>query len=165
MKFQTVFIYVAFSLCSYIPILAQSQRIIPTCSETPETKIVLGNTLKLLVPKDAIINKDTLDVDYWWYSVGFGPEKNRVWLRGIYGLHATSGQVPQKWLSSSTKIARRTWKHGKYRGVDAKGKLRNGNYWRYFGQFNESIEYYDVSAEAAAYFDNIIDNVCFLELR
>lgn len=40
---------------------------------------------------------------------------------------------------------------------------RNGNYWRYFGVLGESIHYYDLPPETAAYFDRVIDGGCFMD--
>jgi hypothetical protein len=113
-------------------------------------------------PKGAIVRKGK-DIDYSDYSIGFGKKKSRFWMSGIFGPTATSGQVPSKWIDSSKEVTKRTWKAGEFEGIDAKGKLANGNNWRYFGIYSEAIQYYDVSAEAALYFDNIINTVCFDE--
>ncbi len=109
--------------------------------------------------------KEGRDIDYSDYAVGFGPKKSRVWLQGIYGPVATSGKAPEGWLSASVEVTRRTWRFADLEGVDVKGKLANGNYWRYFGQYGESVRYYDVPADAAAYFDGLLNNVCFLDWR
>jgi hypothetical protein len=58
-----------------------------------------------------------------------------------------------------------TWRFADLEGVDAKGKLANGNYWRYLGQYGESVRYYDVPVEAAAYFDGLLNKACFLDWR
>ena len=126
---------------------------------------VLGGRLKLHTPKGAIVKKGQ-DIDYSNYAVGFGAKKSRVWLQGIVTLPvATSGKVPDNWLSASVEVKRKTWKFADFEGVDVKRKLSNGNYWRYLGQLGESIKYYDVPAEAAAYFDGLLNNVCFLDWR
>jgi hypothetical protein len=105
------------------------------------------------------------DIDYSAYSVRFGPKKGRVWLQGIYGPSATSGQVPDEWLSASVEVTRRGWTFADLEGVDAKGRLANGNYWRYLGRYGESVSYYDVPSEAAAYFDGLLNNACFHDRR
>ena len=69
--------------------------------------------------------------------------------------------VPEDLLTKSTDVTQRTWKRGDVSGIDTKGKLANGNLWRYFGQGNELIRYEDVPAEAAAFFDGLLDKVCF----
>jgi len=141
--------------------LAQSQYSLVACESTAKPKQMLGLRLKLEVGKDAIVRKGR-DVDYSNYAIGFD-KKNRAWLNGIFGPNATSGHVPREWLSASSEVSQRTWKIGDIKGVDAKGKLANGNYWRYFGMFGESIHYYDVPPDAAAYFDRVIDGVCFMD--
>jgi hypothetical protein len=99
---------------------------------------MLGGRLKLKVDKDALVKKGR-DVDYSNYAVGFGKKKERAWLQGIYGPNATSGQVPREWLRASTEVTQRTWKFAGFEGVDAKGKLGDGNFWRYFGTLGESL--------------------------
>jgi hypothetical protein len=138
---------------------AQSQYSIPDCSLSESQKFA-GDRLRLPLPKGAIIKRGR-DADYEDYYIGFGVKKNRVWLSGIFGLTATVGKVSKEWLSISSDITERVWKSGGGEGVDVKGKLANGNYWRYLGLYGESIKYYDVPVEAAAYFDGIIENLCY----
>ena len=142
---------------------AQSQYSIPTCTSSSAARQV-GGRIKLQLPKDAILTKGQ-DVDYSNYAIGFGPAKSRVWLEGIYGPTATSGTVPDDWLAASVGVTRRVWSFAELKGVDAKGKLANGNYWRYLGHLGESIKYHDVGSDAAAYFDSIIDRACFHDWR
>ena len=151
-------------LCGVPSVLAQDQYALPSCSSPLASGKIVGGRIKLHLPKGAIV-KTGQDADYSDYAVGFGPKKSRVWLQGIYGPTATGGKVPEDWLSASIEVRRRTWKFADLEGVDAKGKLANGNYWRYLGQYGESIRYYDVPAEAAAYFDGLLNNVCFLDWR
>jgi len=81
-------------------------------------------------------------------------------MTGIYGPLATSGQIP-KYMASENVASRRNWNFGETEGVDAAGTLANGNYWRYFGTYGESVQYYDISKEAATYFDQIMDSACY----
>jgi len=109
---------------------------------------MVGGRLKLKLGKQAIVKRGR-DVDYSNYALGFGVKKGRVWLQGIFGPYATSGRVPDDWLSASSEVTQTKWKFDDLEGVDAKGKLPNGNRWRYFGTFGESISYYDVPLDAA----------------
>lgn len=138
--------------------IAQKQYSIPACK--PGSKTRVGGLLKLSLPKGAIIKQER-DEDIDKFSIGFGKEEKRVWMTGISGPLASNGRAPKDWIESSSNVSQRVWKFRRLDGVDAKGKLANGNYWRYFGQYGESIRYHDVSAEAAAYFDKIIAGVCF----
>jgi hypothetical protein len=142
--------------------VAQSQYSLPACDA--KTNGMLGKRLKLKVAKDAIV-KTGRDVDYSNYALGFGKKPNRAWLQGIYGPNATSGQVPREWLRATSEASQRKWKFAEIEGVDAKGKLPDGNYWRYFGMFGESFWYYEAPPDAAAYFDRVIDTVCFMDAR
>jgi hypothetical protein len=141
---------------------AQNQYSIPACTSR-DGKNLVGDRLRLQLPKGAIVKKGR-DVDYSDYAIGFGT-KSRTWLEGIYGPMATSGEVPDNWLSASSEVSRTTWTSGNARGIDWKGKLPNGNHWRYFGRIGESVKYYDVPSDAASYFDSILNGVCFREWR
>ena len=46
-------------------------------------------------------------------------------------------------------------------GIDARGKHKNGNFWRHFGTGGEAASYSDVPQEAAEFFDKILDSVCY----
>ena len=162
MKLQAVILCLFFCACPSV--LAQEPYSIPACTTPSTSGQVVGGRIKLHLPKDAIVKKGR-DVDYSNYAVGFGAKKSRAWMRGIFGPVATSGKVPEDWLSASVEITRTTWKFADLEGIDVKGKLANGNFWRYLGQFGESVKYYDVTAEAAAYFDGLLNNRCFLDWR
>lgn len=137
------------------------EYVVSQCPESRATERLIGGRLKLLVPRRAVLVKGK-DIDYSSYRIGLKGAKTE-WLAGIYGPSATSGTVSDKWLTDSVESKQRVWRAGQYEGVDAKGKLKNGKFWRYFGHLGEAIEYYDVSAAAASYFDSIIDSACFSE--
>jgi len=115
----------------------------------------------LLLPKDAVF-KQVRDIDYEAWGIGFGSPTNRIELTGYSGLNVGNGEVPREYLTASRKFSRRIWAHNKQRGVDAHGTLKNGRFWRYFGMFGETLGYFNVPVEAAAYFDRVLDSVCFL---
>ena len=158
-KLKFLLISFVILIWSCVPTSAQNEYTISSCNISKSQKFV-GDRLRLPLPKGAIVKKGR-DIDYEDYYVGFGEKKNRVWLSGIFGPTATSGEVSKDWLSSSNDIIQRTWKSSEDKGVDVKGKLANGNYWRYVGRYGESFKYYDVPKEAAEYFDSIIGNLCY----
>ena len=163
MKVKTFLLCLLFvSNCSYV--LAQDQNSLAACDSSSTSKKSVGDRIKLPLPKNAVVKRGR-DVDYSNYAIRFGPKKTPVWLEGIYGPTATSGAVPQDWLWLSVDVTRRVWNFGDVKGVDARGRLANGNYWRYFGLYGESVKYYDVPPNAAVYFDAIIDNSCFADWR
>ena len=144
--------------------LAQTEnaRSIPACG-SPSGPAFVGDWLRLPVPQKAILRKGK-DVDYQSYSIGFGQKKDRFWLWGGFGPTWSSGQVSIKLKESSTSFTEINWTFADSKlggGVDAKGKLKNGNFWRYFGIPGETLKYEDVSKDAAEYFDSIINNICY----
>ena len=44
--------------------------------------------------------------------------------------------------------------------VDARGKMPDGNLWRYLGRFGESASYYEVDEAGAAQLDRVLDGAC-----
>src|SRR5205085_6971733 len=143
-----------------VPALAQNADVIPTCDESSKPKKMIGGRYMLSLPKGAIV-RTGMDIDYSAYSIGYGKRRNRFWLSGMFGGLVLGGRVPEDLVSSSVKVTQRTWKRGEVKVMDTKGQLMNGNYWRYFGEGDNLIRYENVSAEAADYFDSIIDTVCF----
>ena len=135
---------------------------IPPCKATDSRNFV-GSRIRFPVPSDAVVKKG-FDVDYGWYditppknnsnvlSIGYGP----MWggLSGVENLRKLlTHQVERTLVPDDKKIIGS--------GTDIKGRLKNGNYSRLFGFSWETIEYNDVSQEAAASFDSIIDNGCY----
>ena len=76
---------------------------------------------------------------------------------------ADERKIPDGWLAASAAVERRTWKHDGLKGVDLKGRLPNGNHWRYFCLCGESWRYFDVPVEAEAFFDHVIDGAYSLD--
>ena len=111
--------------------------------------------------------KKGYDVDYGWYCVSFASQSTAVLSDG-YGPMWGGLSVVNEYRKESASTTERTLvvENGKPNGgVDLKGRLKNGNYWRLFGFGWETIGYKDVSENAANYFDSIIDNVCYRELN
>jgi len=140
--------------------LAQEKHTIETCADPFPAKYYVGQQYKLLIPRGTRVHHGS-DIDYSSYSVSYAVQKKTYyWLSGMYGA-MTLAYVPEALLTKSTEVTQRAWKRGNLNGIDTKGKLPNGNLWRYFGQGNELIRYEDVPAEAAAFFDGLLDKVCF----
>lgn len=97
------------------------------------------------------------DVPTWGEGLNYTWEKKTYRLREMLGPMANSGEIPDDWLAASTSVVRRSWNHNHIDGMDLKGKLSNGNQWRYFSLCGESWSYYDVPTEAAVFFDRVID--------
>src|SRR6476659_10099023 len=121
-------IVLSISLLLFVSALtsAQSQYSLAACKSSGKTNDMLGLRFKVKIDKQMSVRKGR-DVDYSSYAVRFGEKQKRAWMNGIYGPNATSGQVPREWLSGSSEVNQRTWRYADFHGVDAKGKLANGN--------------------------------------
>jgi FtsP/CotA-like multicopper oxidase with cupredoxin domain len=71
------------------------------------------------------------------------------------------GKIPDDWLATSTSVKRRSLPSDWRNAIDASGTLTNGHQWRYASLCGEAMEYHDVPAEVAKYFDRIIDGAYF----
>lgn len=138
---------------------AATEWLIPSCSNVKDAGKRVGYSLRLPVPKGVIARKGN-DIDYSSFSIGYGAKENRVWLSGIEGPMASLGVPPEDWILNAQEFTERSYKSGKAEGVDMRGRLADGTYWRYVGRLGESIEYNNLSREAAAFFDKIIDSAC-----
>jgi len=120
-----------------------------------------GFSLRLAPPAEASVSKG-YDVDYGYFSIGYGPKKQRVWLTGAGdGGLATLGVPPEEWLLNSREFSVRAFRSGIREGLDIRGQSKDGTYWRHVGVILiESMSYDGVSAEAAAFFDKLIDSAC-----
>jgi hypothetical protein len=136
-------------------------RVIPGCPKLTDADQLIGWEIKLVVPKDTAVNRGR-DVDYSYWSIDFGPDKERYQLQGFTGLNVGNGEPDREDVARSRKLTRRYWTHNKLRGADSSGTFKNGKRWRNFGLFGEVIWYYNVPADAAAYFDRLIATACFL---
>lgn len=126
------------------------------CAGTRDSIRSVEKAYNLPIPSQAITARDR-DVTYWGEGLAHTVQNKTHRLFVTLGPISASGKVPDDWLATSTAATRRTWKHGDTENVDVKGKLANGNHWRYFFQCGESSKYYDVPSETSAFFDRLID--------
>jgi hypothetical protein len=152
---------VGFILFMVVAVSAQSTRAVQTCVRVADDS-TLGWCLRIKVPTDAIV-KRVKDVDHSRYSLAFGSEHRAKLLEGFTGLNVGDDRIPREWLKASVKVWRRRWRRNEFKGIDAKGWLRNGNYWRYVGTSGENVSYYDAPTGAASYFDRLLDSVCWVD--
>ena len=137
------------------------RRVIAICSLAAEDQKLVGFEIKFLVSKDTqVINYR--EVDYIAWAINFGSAKDTIALKGFSGLNVGNGEVSREHIAASRRFTRRYWTHNKQGGVDGRGTLKNGRFWRTFGMFGETVWYHNVPADAAAYFDRILDTACFL---
>jgi hypothetical protein len=141
---------------------APGRRVIPVCSRPAEGQKLVGFKIKFFVPKDAVVLHGR-DIDYLAWGINFGPATPAVQLKAFSGMNVGYGEISREYLRASRKFTRRYWTHDKLSGVDGRGTLKHGRLWRTFGMFGETVWYYNVPADAAAYFDHILDTACFLD--
>lgn len=137
------------------------RRIIPVCPTASDAERLVGFEIKLLIPKETTVEQGH-NGDYVYWRINFGQDKGHFRLSGFSGLQAFSGEPSRENIKASRKFIRRYWVHNKQRGVDARGTFKNGKLWRNFGMFGDVVSYYNVSADAAAYFDRLITTACFI---
>ena len=78
----------------------------------------------------------------------------------ISGPNASRGRPSEEWITRAREWTARAFEGGDYRGLDVRGRTRDGRYWRYVGQFGEEFSYYGVDEDAARFFDSIIAGGC-----
>jgi hypothetical protein len=138
---------------------AATEWLIPSCAAVKSGGKRAGASLRVPIPKGAVLRKGR-DIDYTSFSIGYGPAGGREWLSGIAGPMASLGVPPEDWILGATEISERSYKSGDAVGVDMRGRLTDGTYWRYVGRLGESLNYGGATQEAAAYFNKILDSVC-----
>ncbi|MCM3869453.1 MAG: hypothetical protein ND895_01980 [Pyrinomonadaceae bacterium] len=138
------------------------RHVIPVCPTLTEADQLVGWKIKLVVPKATTVDHGR-DVDYSYWSIEFGHDKDRYELNGFNGLNVGNGEADRDYIARSRKLTRRYWTHNKLRGADSSGTFKNGKRWRNFGIFGEVIFYYNVPGDVAAYFDRLIATACIVD--
>ena len=117
-------------------------------------------SLRILPPEGAKVRGISDDVSRFFhltYKLG----KEHIQLDGVETPDATLGYPTFHRVLSSREFTERSWRSGKESGLDARGRSRDGTYWRFVGQFGLMVSYQDVSAEGAAFLDKILSGACF----
>ena len=127
----------------------------PTCSGPAANRF--GELMQFTAPTGVQLRRGA-DIDYRTVSV----RRGRSWLTFGTGQFWTMGLPITGRLSEMLQVAERdVILSSEFEGAEYRGTLRNGNKWRTITKFFESIEYYNATAADAAYFDRIIDTLCF----
>ena len=129
-----------------------------TPSFCPSTKnMMVGELMAFTLPKSAKV-KRSQDIDY---SMAFVEYKGSV-LRLGWGPTWSSGLPGPVFFKGISKIDERDLQfHPDVPVPEYKGTRSNGKYFRWVGTLGESIGYEDSSRESAAFFDAIIDTLCW----
>jgi hypothetical protein len=118
----------------------------------------VGWSMKLLAPKEAIIEENYYGNGHHAFKIGFGPEGNRDWITLFFAPLNVGISIDKQHLISSINFRERDMLS--LDGIDYRGQYSNGKKWRKTGFSNESITYENVSDKTADYFDAIIDSMC-----
>ena len=128
-------------------------RTMRACVQSPAAKVFADST--------SAATSDGGEALYWRERIGHTLNGQTYALANYLGPMNRAGKIPDDWVAESASVKRRNlpvdWRHG----VDAKGRLANGNQWRYASWCGESLDYYDVPNEVANYFDRLIDRAYF----
>ena len=125
-----------------------------TCTDRGSEWSVVERDLSVITKDN---NASAEAVAYWNEPIAYTLRGKTYRLSAVVGPMNTTGSVPNSTLLQSSAVTRQTLRLGEFKGVDAKGELRDGSRWRYFVQCGDFLNYFDVPPEAADYFDRIID--------
>lgn len=137
--------------------------VVPNCKDRPPEST--GRQLRFAIPKEARVELVT-DVDYRKRLVRYPRGKKKEWLALWDGATVSFGHPsPEDFLDATVFWERSiTFENASEIGAigteDARGVTKSGGLWRWAGELGEFAKYWDVSPEAAAYFDKIIDGMC-----
>jgi len=141
---------------------------IPSCAGVKERKAKeLGGKLRISLAK-GIRTKGGHDVDYWYQYVQYSTTEylqlggGPTWSTGLPGAKALRDSVE---ISDRDLVLPRVLEPN-FRGliidgVDVRGTYANGRRWRFVGDAFQTIKYDNASIEAAAFFDSVIEGVCY----
>jgi hypothetical protein len=115
-------------------------------------------SLRVSLPREAKI-KASADVDYQILAVGYHVD----WMILGSGGHWSNGlPVLKVWKQLVTVEERDIIIDNSSDTIsDYSGLLQNGSHYRFIGTFGQSISYGDASLETAAYFDRLLETLCW----
>lgn len=140
---------------------------IPVCKKKPKWANGLEFMLELENTRGAKIKK-SIDTDYTIYGIQFSSTTEELVIAS--GLHWCSGdclpfksQIEASIEVSTKDLVNFNQPENRYEhvGIDSRGKLKDGSHWRKISGFIETIYYENVSLAASAFFDSIMDSICF----
>jgi hypothetical protein len=143
-------------------ILRKLEAIFPICSDSGRYEGIeggWGGSFRFSRLSGVIASPQIEDADY-------GARRYHVDTEGLKGILHGSGPL---W-SFGTPSDLNVWRSVEYEEavfdaegvtiIDARGKLRDGNRWRYLGKFGESASYSDVDEATATILDQFLDGAC-----
>jgi hypothetical protein len=141
---------------------SERPRALSECpASVKKDKRQFGATLRVALPREAKIKSSTRaeSEDYSILAVG-----HRVdWMILGAGAHWSYGLPDLKLWKAFVTFEERdiTVDDPLVTIADYSGMLRDGSHFRFIGIVGQSISYTDASVDAAAYFDNILETLCW----
>jgi hypothetical protein len=129
-----------------------------TCSTVNKSDWT-GRKMRFPITKIKGVIKETGE-DSNALKVEYSRQSERSFMNMFWGTMATNGLPPEELILASKSYLIRSIKFNKWLGIEFKGELENGRFWRYIGREGESISYSSSSREASKYFDSIIKRMC-----
>jgi hypothetical protein len=149
--------------------LKQSEAKISTCSSKSECTTAGWGTVFCFPNVKGVTRSDQInDIDYGNRSYSVKSEHGRQAMTHGGGPMWGIGKPFDEDVWSSIEYSEKTYRYDSEFTdinfiVDARGKTKEGKYWRFVGKFGETAAYHDVDQESAALFDLVLDSVCIKE--
>lgn len=129
----------------------------PSNCTIPNKASYIGKVLSLSLPSNALFERNKIPHSLY-FRVGFADTQSTYWLNLSY--NPSSGFPDERYILDSATVTFRPLIMWQWQGIEMRGVLHNSTYWRHINWGQETLSYYDVSQDAAGYFDKIIDGLC-----
>jgi hypothetical protein len=133
---------------------------LPTCPSKLSCKMINGWSSTFCFPDiDGVnVSKQVHDIDFGMriYSVG----STNAFIRHGSGGNWSYGVPEYEDVWDSVDYSEKTYVVAGTFIVDARGKSKTANFWRYLGRQGESASYSGVDEKSAAILDRVLDGIC-----
>jgi len=133
---------------------------VPRCTGEQQRQRRYGDRLLFQAPRSAKAKKSPPDADNWRVFLSFPGNRKEgltIWsgpqLGGGFGYIA-----PEQWYKEASTVLERGDSDSGV--IDVRGTAPGGRHWRSISWMTDIVWYHDVSAEAAQFFDRILDSSC-----
>jgi hypothetical protein len=130
------------------------------CNQFIDNSKRIGWHMKVLVPEGTEIERNS-GADTESIGISFLSGKGLEWMLLGTGPLWGGGSPPLHLLISPKDIKEQELLVGEKRGIDFRVLDKDGGRWRETGFFTETMSYSNVSDQAAAFFDSVIDTMCW----
>jgi len=141
------------------PAFERPQAIADCPASVKMDKRQAGASLRMVLPRDAKIKTSANTEDYSLLAVG----RHTDWMIIGVGARWSNGLPEWKLFKEFVTFEERdiTVDDPLVSIADYSGMLRDGSHFRFIGLLGQSIAYTDATVESAAYFDRILETLCW----